>query len=56
MVVNGGLIDPLVSYNNKYYYGQNKHGGYIYTNKDLWMKVFDTIGGDTEFIRENGET
>ena len=23
--------------------------------KSMWMKVFDVLGGDTEFIRENGQ-
>jgi hypothetical protein len=53
-IVTKTFADPLVSY-GKYYYGKNKHGIIFAPVKNLWMKVFDTIGGDTEFIRENGE-
>lgn len=54
-LVTKTFADPLVSY-GKYYYGQNKHGVLYSPIKSLWMKLFDTVGGDTEFIRENGET
>ena len=53
-VVTKTFADPLVSY-GKYYYGENKIGVIYSPVKNLWMKVFDAIGGDTEFIRENGE-
>ena len=53
-VVTKTFADPLVSY-GKYYYGQNKHGVIYSPVKNFWMKVFDIVGGDTEFIRENGE-
>jgi len=53
-VVAKTFADPLVSY-GKYYYGQNKHGVIYSPVKSLWMKIFDVVGGDTEFIRENGE-
>lgn len=53
-LVTKTFADPLVSY-GKYYYGQNKHGVLYSPVKSLWMKIFDTVGGDTEFIRENGE-
>lgn len=53
-VVTKTFADPLVSY-GKYYYGQNKHGVIYSPVKNFWMKVFDVVGGDTEFIRENGE-
>jgi hypothetical protein len=53
-LVTKTFADPLVSY-GKYYYGQNKHGVLYSPVKSLWMKLFDTVGGDTEFIRENGE-
>jgi len=46
--------DPLVSY-GKYYYGQNKLGVVFSPVKNFWMKVFNVVGGDTKFIRENGE-
>jgi hypothetical protein len=53
-VVTKTFADPLVSY-GKYYYGENKHGVVFTPVKSFWMKVFDVLGGDTEFIRENGE-
>lgn len=53
-VITKTFADPLVSY-GKYYYGQNKHGMLYSPVKNFWMKVFDTVGGDTKFIRENGE-
>ena len=53
-LVTKTFADPLVSY-GKYYYGQNKHGVIYSPIKSFWMKVFDIVGGDTEFIRENGE-
>ena len=48
------FADPLVSY-GKYYYGQNKHGVIFAPVKSFWMSVFNIVGGDTEFIRENGK-
>ena len=54
-VVTKTFADPLVSY-GKYYYGQNKHGVIYSPVKNFWMKVFDTVGSDVEFIRENEET
>ena len=48
------FADPLVSYGN-YYYGQNKHGVLYSPLKAFWMKVFDVLGTDTEFVKENGE-
>jgi len=53
-IVTKTFADPLVSY-GKYYYGQNKHGVIYSPLKNFWMKVFDVVGGDTKFIRENGE-
>ena len=53
-VITKTFADPLVSY-GKYYYGQNKHGMLYSPVKNFWMKVFDIVGGDTKFIRENGE-
>ena len=53
-LVTKTFADPLVSY-GKYYYGQNKHGVIYSPIKSMWMKIFDTVGGETEFIRENGE-
>ena len=53
-VVTKTFADPLVAY-GKYYYGQNKYGVLYSPIKSFWMKVFDVLGGKTEFIRENGE-
>jgi hypothetical protein len=53
-LVTKTFADPLVSY-GKYYYGQNKHGVLYYPVKAFWMKVFDVLGTETEFVRENGE-
>jgi hypothetical protein len=53
-IVTKTFADPLVSY-GKYYYGQNKHGILFSPVKSFWMKVFDVIGQDTEFVRENGK-
>lgn len=49
------FADPLVSY-GKWHYGQNKHGWIFKPVERFWMKVFNTLGSDTKFIRENGET
>ena len=49
------FADPLVSY-GKWHYGQNKHGWIFKPVEKFWMKVFNTLGSDTKFIRENGET
>jgi hypothetical protein len=46
--------DPLVCY-GKHYYGENCWGWIFSPLKTFWMKIFDVIGGDTKFIRENGE-
>lgn len=53
-IVTKTFADPLVSY-GKYYYGQNKHGVLFSPVKSFWMKVFDVLGQDTEFVRENGK-
>jgi hypothetical protein len=53
-VITKTFADPLVSY-GKYYYGENKHGVVFTPVKNFWMKVFDIVGGNTKFIRENGE-
>ena len=49
------FADPLVSY-GKWHYGQNKHGWIFKPVEKFWMKVFNVLGSDTKFIRENGET
>lgn len=48
------LADPAVCY-AKWYYGQNNWGWIFTPLKLFWMKLFNTIGTETEFIRENGE-
>lgn len=53
-IVTKTMADPLVAY-GKYYYGENKTGVVYTPIKNFWMKLFDTLGGDTKFIRENGE-
>jgi hypothetical protein len=49
------FADPLVSY-GKYHYGENRHGWIFKPVEIFWMKVFNVLGNDTKFIRENGET
>lgn len=53
-VVTKTMADPLVVY-GKYYYGENSWGWIFRPVKNFWMTVFDTVGGETKFIRENGE-
>ena len=53
-IVTKTFADPLVSY-GKYYYRQNKIGVLYSPLRSFWMKVFDILGGKTEFIRENKE-
>lgn len=48
------FADPLVSY-GKWHYGENRHGWLFKPVERFWMKVFDVLGGETKFIRENGE-
>ena len=54
-LVTKTFADPLVCY-GKYYYGENRWGWIFKPVERFWMRVFDVVGGDTEFIRENGET
>ena len=49
------FADPLVSY-GKYHYNKKKIGVIFTPVKNFWMKLFDVVGGNTKFIRENGET
>ena len=53
-VVTKTFADPLVSY-GKWHYGENKHGWIFAPVKSAWMKLFNVLGTDTKFIRENGE-
>jgi hypothetical protein len=54
-LVTKTFADPLVCY-GKYHYGENRWGWMFKPVERFWMRVFDVVGGDTEFIRENGET
>lgn len=49
------MTDPMVSY-GKYHYGKGKIGKVFKPVRNFWLKVFDYLGQDHEFIRENGET
>lgn len=49
------FADPLVSY-GKWHYGENRHGWIFKPVERFWMKIFNVLGSDTKFIRENGET
>ena len=53
-IITKTFADPLVSY-GKWYYGENKHGWIFKPVEKFWMWTFNTVGGDVEFIRENGE-
>lgn len=53
-IVTVTLANPLVYY-GKWYYGENKWGWIFSPVKNFWMRVFDVVGTDTEFIRETGE-
>lgn len=48
------FADPLVSF-AKWHYGQNRHGWVFKPVEGFWMNVFDLLGEDVPFIRENGE-
>lgn len=54
LAVSKLFADPLVSF-AKWYYGQNKHGWVFKPVERFWMNVFDLLGEDVPFIRENGE-
>ena len=53
-LVTKTFADPLVCY-GKWYYGENKYGWIFKPVEKFWMWVFDTVGGEVEFIRANGE-
>ena len=48
------MTAPMVSY-GKYYYGKGKIGLAFKPVAKLWLGMFDWIGGDTPYIRKNGE-
>lgn len=53
-VVTKTFADPLVCY-GKWYYGENKYGWIFKPVEKFWMGIFNTVGGDVQFIRANGE-
>ena len=54
LAVSKLFADPAVSY-AKWHYGQNKHGWLCKPIAAFWLKMFDLLGEDVPFIRENGE-
>ena len=52
--VRAFMTDPLVSY-GKYYYGEGKIGIIFKPLHNFWMAMFNYLGKDHAFIRENGE-
>lgn len=54
LAVRALMTDPLVSY-GKYYYGEGKIGWIFKPVVNFWMKAFNYLGQDHEYIRENGE-
>lgn len=48
------MTDPLVSY-GKAYYGEGKLGKIFKPVVKFWLGLFDYLGGEHPFIRENGE-
>jgi hypothetical protein len=48
------MTDPMVAY-GKAYYGKSKLGFIFKPVVKFWLNTFDFLGGDHEFIRENGE-
>lgn len=49
------MTDPMVAY-GKAYYGGNKLGLIFKPVVKFWTGIFDYLGSDHEFIRENGQT
>ena len=45
---------PAVKY-GEWYYGRNKWGWVFTPFKYFWLGLFEILGQDTEFVRENGE-
>jgi hypothetical protein len=48
------MTDPMVSY-GKWYYGKGKIGWVFKPIVNFWLKTFDYLGLDHQYIRENGE-
>ena len=53
-IVAWTFADPLVAW-GEWYYGKNKWGWLMAPIKNFWMGTLYVVGGETEFIRENGE-
>jgi len=53
-IVRTFMTDPMVSY-GKYVYGKGKVGRLFKPLAKFWLKTFDYLGDDHEFVRENGE-
>jgi hypothetical protein len=53
-IVAWTFADPLVAW-GEWYYGKNKWGWIMSPIKNFWMGTLYVVGGETEFIRENGE-
>jgi len=54
-VVQATMTSPLVAY-GKAYYGEGSKLGFLFAPvKRFWLKAFDYLGQDHEFVRENGE-
>lgn len=52
--VRVALTDPLVAY-GRWYYGENRWGWVFAPAKRFWLDLFDYLGGEHPFLRENGE-
>lgn len=48
------MTDPMVYY-GKYYYGENKLGWIAKPITSFWLRLFNYLGGNHPFVRENGE-
>lgn len=54
LLVRVCLTDPLFSY-GKYHYGEGRIGWLFAPVKSFWLRLFDLLGQDHPFLRENGE-
>jgi len=54
IAVRSLMTDPMVSY-GKWYYGKGKIGWLFKPVVNFWLKTFDYLGLDHQYIRENGE-
>jgi len=53
-IITKTFADPLVCY-GKWYYKENKYGWIFSPIKNFWLNLFEIVGTDTKFIKENGE-